>query len=586
MKDTNDKSFSLNRRKLLAGTGLAAAGIATLGLPGVSHARASEQTQMQWDAEVDLICVGSGAAACTAAVTAAAAGAEVLVLEKMPMTGGTTGKSGGVVWIPNHKFIRAAGLEDKKEDCLKYMARYAYPELYDPASATLGLSAHRYSLLEAFYDNGSRMLDAMEQVEAVKFKPYKMWAVNENPPDYAEHLPENKANNVRALEPDQGAGAGSGGGSLAYQLEAWLQKHNVPILLEHKAQKIIMQDGRALGLEVQQGGQTRLIKARKGIVFGTGGYVHNLDLINTHQRPGIYGSCAAAGATGDLLPMAQQIGARMGRLDTAWRTQVVLEEALANRAMGLGVFFAPGDSMIQVNKYGQRCVNEKRNYNDRTKAHFVFDPVKAEYPNLFTVMVFDERTLNRYRGAYPIPYDARESSALIVADGVQSLSEKLKQRLQALGGQVGSYRLDESFATNLQASIERFNAFAEAGKDEEFSRGLNEYDRVWQKVFSPVSDDTEYPDNPMPNPTMHPLKTDKLYAILLAPGALDTSGGPETTAQGQIMAADGTPIPGLYGAGNCVASPVGPAYMGAGGTISLAMTFGWLAARHALEAEA
>lgn len=582
MKERTDISIaSFSRRKLLAGAGLTVAG-AAVGLPGLASAASGSRQSIAWDQEADVLCVGSGAAACTAAVAAVAKGASVLLLEKMPMPGGTTGKSGGVTWIPNHKHLADLGVEDRKDDCLKYIARYAYPERYDASSPTLGLTENAFNLAEAFYDNGSRMLEFMEQVEAISFKPFKLWAVNEFPPDYAEHLPENKANNVRALEPSQGAGASSGGGSLAYQLEAWLQAKGVPVLLEHKVEEIIMENDRVVGLRVNHLGKTLMIKANKAVVFGTGGYAHNTELLELHQKPGLYGSCAAPGATGDFVAMAQKVGAKMGRLDTAWRTQVVFEEALANRALGGGVFFAPGDSMIQVNKYGKRCVNEKRNYNDRTRAHFTYDPVNADYPNQFLFMIFDERTMDRYRGAYPIPSDKREVGWLIEGDGVSQLTVALDDKLRSLVGKVGSYVLDARFSDNLAETIKRFNGFAETGIDEDFSRGLNEYDKVWQKVFSAVNPETEYPSNDMPNPTMHPIDSSKLYAIILAPGALDTSGGPEINRNGQLISAAEEPIKGLYGAGNCVASPVGPAYLGAGGTIGLAMTFGWIAANHAL----
>src|SRR5690606_17449582 len=112
------------------------------------------------------------------------------------------------------------------------------------------------------------------------------------------------------------------------------------------------------------------------------------------------------------------------------------------------------------------------------------------------------------------------------------------------------------FSRNLESTIERYNRFAQEGVDADFSRGLHEYDRVWQKVFSAVNAETDYPTNDMPNLTMYPINSGKLYAIILAPGALDTSGGPEINQHAQMLSAAGEPIAGLYGAGNCVASPV------------------------------
>lgn len=585
-EDKPDLSISLSRRKLLAGAGMAAGAAATLGVPGMSMAANSAGKEVRWDLETDVICVGTGSASCTAAVTAASRGAKVIVLEKMPMAGGTTGKSGGITWIPNNQFLVEAGLKDDKADCLKYIARYAYPERYAANSPTLGLSEHDYRMIETFYDNGTRMVDWMAKVEAMTFRPFQLWELEITPPDYGEHLAENKLNKGRALEPAVGAGPYSGGSSLAYQLETWLRNAGVPIMLEHKAEEIIFDGERVVGLVVSHAGKRINIKANKGVIFGSGGYAHNTDLIQRHQSPGLYGSCAAVGSTGDFIGMAQQLGARMGRLDTAWRTPVVLEEALQNRAVAHGVVFAPGDSMIHVNKYGKRCVNEKRNYNDRTRAHFTFDPVNAEYPNLFMFMVFDERTLQRNGGALPIPLDKRESAWLIEGKGAQGLGQQIRQRLQALAGKMGNYTLDDDFEANLDATIQRYNGFAKAGRDEDFDRGLHEYDQIWQKVFSPVREGSDFPSNSHPNSTMHPIDDSTLYAVILAPGALDTSGGPEINEHGQVLAADGQPIKGLYGAGNCVASPVGPAYVGAGGTIGVAMTFAWLAGTHVTGGEA
>jgi hypothetical protein len=268
----------------------------------------------------------------------------------------------------------------------------------------------------------------------------------------------------------------------------------------------------------------------------------------------------------------------MGSLHTAWRTQVLLEEALENRMLGLGVFVIPGDSMIVVNKYGKRVFNEKRDYNDRTMTHFVFDSTREEYPNHLMYLITDARSIDAFGGAFPFPRDKRESRWLIEGATIDELAAKIGERLGKIATRIGREKLEPGFVAETKAAIERFNDYAEKGRDPEFDRGLHAYDREYHLLFSARREGTQYPVNPKPNITMHPFtKAGPYYAFILAAGALDTNGGPQINEKAQVLAHDGRPIPGLYGAGNCIACPSRAAYYGGGGTIGLALTYGYIA---------
>ena len=71
------------------------------------------------------------------------------------------------------------------------------------------------------------------------------------------------------------------------------------------------------------------------------------------------------------------------------------------------------------------------------------------------------------------------------------------------------------------------------------------------------------------------------YALADRPGDLGTKGGLVTDADARVLRADGSPIAGLYAAGNTSAAVMGNDYAGAGATIGPAMVFGYIGARHA-----
>jgi hypothetical protein len=243
-----------------------------------------------------------------------------------------------------------------------------------------------------------------------------------------------------------------------------------------------------------------------------------------------------------------------------------------------------GDSMVIVNKYGHRVTSEKMPYNERSQVHFYWDAPRREYRNLVLFMIYDEavaQDASEFAFRYPIPLPGDTSDIVISGDTWEDLAANIDARLDAVRGQgsvsarIGpDVRLAEDFVDQLGTTIERFNGFAETGIDEDFARGSTPIQLAWGGA-------TERHDQ-NPNPTMAAFQSEGPYhCIMLGGMTLDTKGGPMTDTGARVLHASGEPIPGLYGAGNCVASPSGQAYWSGGGTIGPALAFGYLAGQNA-----
>lgn len=550
--------------------------------PYEEKADKSGLSQQATTRQADVLVVGSGAAAFAGAVTARAAGASVIMLEKADSIGGTTARSGGGYWVPLNQWQKQAGYADDREAALRYMARYSYPHLYQKEAEYLGLPKQQYELLVAHVDNAHKMADHFDEIGALRSIVEINWT-GKAQVDYMDHLPENGEIRGRTIFPKKQNGEVGYGDELIRQLEAWAKENGVEILTGHTVTGILQKDGRISGLEVEAGGKTEVFSANKGVIFGSGGYSHNPDLMLQFQRGPHFGGCAVPTNTGDFIGMAGSIGARLGNMAGAFRAQSMIEQALQNPGGSSNVFYLIGDSMLLVNKYGNRIFDEKRNYTDRTMLHFVWDPVKAEWTNMLTFMLFDERCATLWQGFPPFPVHGQDMPYLIKADSLDELEQQLHQRLEKLAPQTGGFGLDKNFGENLKSTVARFNTFAKEGVDEDFHRGENAYDREWTTFPPTVSGSVVWPQNGTKNHTMHPLSgTGPYYAIVLAAGTLDTSGGPTVNKHAQVLNWANEPIPGLYGAGNCIASPAANAYWGAGSTIGPALTYGYIAAKHVM----
>lgn len=549
------------------------------GEPLVLHA---DVDAVPWDEAVDVVVAGSGAAGWAAALSARAAGAEVLLLEKATAFGGTTARAGGGgagtwLWICDNSFLGADGVRDPRDAALRYLARLARPELYDPHAPQCGLPGSEFGLLEMFYDRGKHAVAGLAELDALPLAPLPgVW-------DYYADLPENRCPQGRTLHLPLPGGAQGTGADIVAHLRAAAERLGVRVRTAAPVRGVVQDrdSGDVLGvLSGSRAGNGRLTRTPGGVVFATGGFARNRELVRTFLRGPLLGSCSGAGSTGDFLEISGALGARLGAMNEAWFTPIVLDQHLDPPS---GVFRLPGDSMVVVDTRGERVVNEKATYNEMTRAFFRWDEHAARYDRIPLIMLYDGSVGQRCRtmpgdaavtdgGGNPLPAEPGTGHELVGATWAE-LAELIAQRLRRFGDVLPGVGLDPAFLPTLERTLAQFAADAATGVDTRFGRGGTRTERA-------RSGPARRPG--MPNPTMHALSDRGPYhAVLLAPGALDTKGGPVIDTDARVQRVEGGPIAGLYGAGNCIASPAGQGYWGGGTTLGLAVTTGWVAGQDA-----
>jgi 3-oxosteroid 1-dehydrogenase len=590
----NPLENNISRRKFLKSVGAGAAGAAALAASGgilsacTSSPAVSSTLPSKWDYTADVVVAGTGAAGNAAAAVAFAHGASVIMLEKAAAVGGTTMKSGGDPWIPNNRFLRDQGIDDNKDDCLKFMARGCYPQRYNPDDSKYGLSDYEYNHLAAFYDNGYQAIDYFMEIGACQFVQDILFT-GKAPPDYLDHVPENKVLHGRLIAPTTTSGGVGYGVDLVRQFRAYLDSSGINTLLSHRAQQLyVNSNGQVIGLQAMDNSTSTPaevnIRANKAVVFGSGGFTHNKEFIIQYQKGPTYGGCAVITNEGDLVYMAQALGAQMYNMNGAWNAEVPLEQAIQLSSTPNDIWQPTGDSMFYVNKYGVRVTNEKRDYNDRTKIHFYWDPINQEYPNQVMCWIYDQRCKDLFAqsaGGYPMPAPGTNDPAEISGQTWHDLAVNIDDHVNQLGGTIGYWRLDSSFEQNLIDTVNKFNGYANNGKDLDFHRGEFPYDVEWYPLFSTPATGTDWPMNDKPNITMYPLQEQgPYYCYLIGGGTLDTNGGPKVNDKCQVVDTKDSPIAGLYAAGNCSAVFM-PYYIGGGATLGNALTMGYVAGMNA-----
>jgi 3-oxosteroid 1-dehydrogenase len=539
--------------------------------------------EVSWDDAYDVIVVGAGAAGFPAALNAASHGASVAILEKAAEPGGTMKKSAAWYWIPNNSSMREAGLADEKDGFIRYCARLSRPQSYDASAPPYGLSQWEYDTVAALYDNAATANDRLTEIGAIK--PLYSPAI----PDYHSTIPEAKAPYGRTLQIDRGDGEMGKGDVLLQQFLAACERAGVPVLTEHRVETVVLDDeGGVAGVRVANGDGVKHLQARQAVIFASGGFTHDDELRKNFLPAPIFSGCAARSNEGDFVHISTALGLPLRNMNNAWLAPIPLEIALQRSPYLSGMFAVPGDSMIWVDKYGNRVVNEKTIYNELGMSFLEYDPQKLEYPRLLMFMVWDERSNTLWRAVDEQPATTPPRLALdnygnviyddfhvIEGDTLDELASNIEQRVNELAPRIGGFTLDASFRENLPRSVARFNELAASGHDDDLKRGDNPIELIFN------GDARE--GNDTGNPTMYPISgSGPYYATIVCAGTLDTKGGPVTNTNGQVLDADGDPVPGLYAVGNCAANASAQAYWAGGGTIGPYFTFAYLASEHAV----
>ena len=529
----------------------------------------------------DVIILGAGASGMTAAIAAHENGLSVGLFEKQHLVGGTAGISGGIIWAPMNSHMKKMGIKDDRSMAIDYFMSLSNGEI----------DSNR---LESFIDNCSAAIDFIEEKTDASFY------VLDGYPDYYLDRPGAILGGGRALdnqlfdysnlgdwaskvrnngmpipmtlgETPLGGGTGvvdeeimtdriskdsrgMGQALVGALLKGCLDRDIEPELNVH-TRKLIKDNNRIIGVEIEENGEAKEVFANRGVIIATGGFEWNDELVNNFLRGPLNAPASPPGNDGDGLLLAQEVGASLGNMTSAWWSPVLSvpndnwEEGNQKSSPILIERTLP--HTLMVNKSGKRFCNEATNYSALAGAFHFFDPNEYGYPNLPSWIIFDSNFREKYPFVNIFP-GTEDPDWFIKADSISDLAKKLE--------------IDKD---SLNLTLDTFNKHVETGNDLDFGRGKSEYD----SFYGDRSQSGVYT-------TLGIVEKAPFYAVEIDIGALGTNGGMKTDEFGRVFSASGNIIDGLYTVGNAMAGSTGSVYAGAGGTLGPALTYGYLAGNH------
>ena len=551
---------------------------------------------------VDVVIIGSGAGGLSTAITAKKHGLEVVVVEKEPFFGGTTAFSGGVLWIPGSPHAKRAGVSDTREAAKTYL-RCETGNFFDETA------------IDAFLDEGPRMLDWFERETEVKFilsgypdyhpnqeggaqigrsvtaAPYDARRLGKDierlrPPlstitfigmmfnssnedlkhifratksfRSAVYVGKRLASHLKDLALYRRGVQITSGNALAAQLAKSALDLGIPILTNTVAEDLLRDGDKIRGVRLQDATGSWDVSAKRGVVLACGGFPHDKARIAKAYphlaRGGRHFSPTPAGNTGDGLRLAETAGAHVDIRFPSPSAWMPVSEVPLGEGKG-GAFPHLVDrykpGVIAVTRDGKRFTNESNSYHDVGAAMIEFGGPGAE-----AWLICDHATIRKYGLGFAKP--APVPISLYTRNGYLKTGRTLADLARAAG-------ID---AAGLETTVRDYNKDAAHGEDPAFGRGTTAFNRFLGDA------------DQKPNPNVAPIGNGPYYALKLIMGDLGTFDGLRTDVVGRVLRSDNAPIPGLYAVGNDRASIMGGNYPGAGITLGPIMTFGFITGKH------
>jgi succinate dehydrogenase/fumarate reductase flavoprotein subunit len=562
------------------------------------------------EAECDLLVIGSGAAGLSAAVTAAWHGLKVIVVEKDEVCGGATAWSGGWLWIPGNPLSRAAGIVEDLELPRTYL-RHELGSNYDAAR------------VEAFLDAGPQMVEFFHNHTELQFVSGSWIAdIHGNIPGAGtggrsvapepfdgRHLGAALLEKTRRQKYETSLfGMGIMAGPDLYKLmhatqsmaaflyasrrivrHAWdlavhgrgmqlvngtaliarllksADKLGVEIRVSSPATRLLLDDGAVRGAVVETSDGVATIQAQRGVVLAAGGFPHDVarrrELFPRTPTGKEHWALPPESASGDGLRLGEAVGGEIDRSlasPVAWCPVSIVPYRNGRTGLYPHIIDRGKPGIIGVLANGRRFVNEADGYHDYVSAMINAVPIGQE---LASWLICDHAFQRRYPFGMSKPFPV--PAWPYVRSGYLKRGRTIEQLAVACG-------IDPR---GLSETIAEYNVHARNGEDPAFGRGTTPFNRG--------SGDPDH----KPNPCIAPIETPPFYAVKVLPGSFGTFVGLKTDAFARVLAADGKPIEGLYAAGCDQASVMGGHYPSGGINLGPAMTFGFIAGRHAAQAQ-